>query len=91
MAEIVWTAEAADGIELIEAYISKFDPVAARRLVARLIEVAASLAEFPERGRPAGNGKREVPIVPPYLIRYEVRGETVYIVSIRHGRQTPSP
>jgi toxin ParE1/3/4 len=87
VAEVAWTREALVHLELIRAYIRQFDPDAARRFARRLIDAGESLRDFPDRGRPAGDGKRELPIVPPYVIRYEIHGEVVYIVSIRHSRQ----
>jgi plasmid stabilization system protein ParE len=50
-----------------------------------LIAFADSLAEFPHRGRTAEDGRREMTIVRPYVLRYRVEGETVVILRIRHG------
>ena len=44
-----------------------------------------SLIDFPDRGRPVGNGRRELTIVRPYLIRYVVVGGAVRILSVRHA------
>lgn len=52
--QILWTDEAAGNLEAIFTYISAFNPAAARRLAERLVAVADSLAEFPNRGRDAG-------------------------------------
>ena len=87
MARVAWTSGALGELELIRAYIEIFDPRAASRLTARLKEAAESLRDFPNRGRPAGNGKRELPTVRPYVIRYEVRGDRDFILSIKHGSQ----
>lgn len=57
----------------------------ARRLADKLITLADSLAEFSERGRDAGGGMREMTIVWPYILRYRVEGDTVFILRIRHG------
>lgn len=51
----------------------------------RLIEAADSLAQFPERGRDAGNGRRELVTVWPYILRYRVEAERVVILRVRHG------
>ena len=59
----------------------------AERLAARLTAAAESLCHFPNRGRPAGGGKREIPAIRPYVIKYDVRGETVFVLSIKHGAQ----
>jgi len=82
---IVWTEEAVDNLEAIVSYISAFNPDAARKLATRLIDVADSLAEFAERGRDAGDGRREMTIVRPYILRYRVTADTVFILRIRHG------
>ena len=62
-----------------------FNPDAARHLAQRLITVAESLTEFPERGRDAGGGMREIPTVRPYIIRYRVENGAVFILRIRHS------
>ena len=53
--------------------------------IERLIALADSLAEFSERGREAGDGRREMTIVPPYILRYRVEKDRVVILRIRHG------
>jgi toxin ParE1/3/4 len=83
--DIVWTEEAVANLEAIGDYISAFNPAAAQRLAAKLIELAESLAEFSERGRDVGEDRREMTIVWPYILRYRVKGDTVYILRIRHG------
>jgi toxin ParE1/3/4 len=83
--KIVWTEDAVEHLEAIVTYISVYDPAAAERLAHRLIELADSLAEFPHRGRDAGEGRREMTIVWPYSLRYRVEGDTVFILRIRHG------
>lgn len=87
MAEIIWTRRALVRLELIRAYVAQFDPDASRRLASRLVQAADSLAEFPERGRAATRGRRELVTVPPYVIRYKVEGNRVIIGDIKHGRQ----
>lgn len=74
-------------LDHVSAYIEHFNSDAAKRVYARLLAAGESLAHFPHRGRPAGNGTRELPVVPPYILRYEVVGERVNILNIRHGRQ----
>ena len=83
--KIVWTDEAVAHLEAILAYIAAFNPAAAQTLGERLIAVADSLAEFSDRGRDAGGGKREMTTVWPYVLRYRVEAERVIILRIRHG------
>ena len=85
MRRIVWTDEAVAHLEAIVTYIDAFNPPAARRLGERLIAVADSLAEFPDRGREVGRGLREMTTVSPYILRYRVEAERVIILRVRHG------
>lgn len=89
MAEIVWTREALRNVEAIRAYIAQFDPRAAQRMARRLLDAGDSLRDFPHRGRPAPEARRELPSVPPYVIRYAVREDVVYILRVRHGARRP--
>lgn len=89
MAEVVWLKEAIEQLDLIVAYIELFDPVAAERIGDRLFALGGSLSEFPNRGRPADSGIREMTIVPPYILRYEVVGDVVFIRGVRHGARRP--
>ena len=89
MARIVWTREALASLELIRTYIHQFDPRAAQRMARRLIEAGDSLRDFPDRGRLAAGGRRELVTIPPYIIRYRFDGERVFILGIRHSAQRP--
>jgi toxin ParE1/3/4 len=80
----VWTDEAVGQLESVVTYVAAFDADAARRLGARLIAVADSLADFPHRGGDAGAGRREMTRVWPYVLRYRVEGERVVILRVRH-------
>ena len=73
----------------IRAYIGQFSPLAAQRMTVRLRAAAAALRAFPERGRLAGSGMRELTIVPPYVIRYRVGQDAVVILRIKHGARAP--
>ena len=87
MAQISWSVQASLQLAAIVDYIEQFDPDAARRLGDRLIDVAESLRQFPDRGRPISHGRREMVTVRPYVLRYEHDGETVPILGIRHAAQ----
>ncbi len=89
MADVRWDAQAFDDLAGIIRYIERFDPQAAEGIGSRLYELAYSLADFPQRGRPGPNGTREMVTVPPYILSYVFAGDTVRIVGIRHGRQRP--
>lgn len=85
MRRIVWTDEAVAHLEAIVEYVEAFNPAAARRLGERLIDAADSLGTFPDRGRDAGLGRREMTTVWPYVLRYRVEEERVVVLRIRHG------
>jgi plasmid stabilization system protein ParE len=89
MADVIWTDEALANLELIVDYIEQFDPAAAERMALRLVAASEALRDFPHRGRPAGAIFRELPGVRPYVIRYRVADDAVYIIRIRHGAQRP--
>lgn len=85
---IVWTDDAVANLEAIVTYVAAFNPAAATMLAMRLVAVADSLTEFPNRGRDAGEGRRELTTVRPYILRYRVEGERVVVLRIRHGARS---
>jgi addiction module RelE/StbE family toxin len=86
---IVWSRRAQSDLAGIRDYVSQFAPLAAQRLAMRLIGAAESLSEHPLRGRSIGGDRRAIVAIPPYHIRYRVIGETVEIITIRHGAREP--
>jgi toxin ParE1/3/4 len=87
--KVVWTGAAAEQLEAITTYIAAENPLAAIQLAQRLVALADSLAEFPNRGRMAEEDSRELTTVWPYILRYLIEGETVLILRIRHGARGP--
>jgi plasmid stabilization system protein ParE len=85
MADVQWSDAALTELIEIRAYIALFNPAAAERMLTRLIALGESLAMFPNRGRPAAYGTREMTTVPPYILNYEVVGHRVMILRVRHG------
>ncbi|EJL37886.1 addiction module toxin, RelE/StbE family [Caulobacter sp. AP07] len=86
---VIWSPRAIRDLAGIRTYIGQFAPLAAQRFTARLIGAVESLAEHPNRGRPVGQGVRELVAIRPYLVLYEVGGEGVRILHIKHGAQRP--
>ncbi|MDV3458308.1 type II toxin-antitoxin system RelE/ParE family toxin [Sphingomonas sp. HF-S4] len=54
-----------------------------------MVAAGDSLEAFPNRGRPGSHKRRELPSVPPYVIRYPVAGEDVMILTVKHGARRP--
>ena len=85
--KVFWTDAARRDLADIVEYISRDNPAAAERVAITIAQAAASLSEMSKRGRPSRrkNG-RELILAPlPYLIEYRVRGQSVFIVHVRHG------
>jgi len=82
---IRYTATALVEVDEIFAYIAQDNRVAAARLVARIEEVAARIAELPYIGEATRKSQfRRFP-VGNYLIVYEVGQDEVIIHYVRHG------
>ena len=68
-------------------FISRENPSAAERVLARIGERIDSLSRFPERGKPMthiATGARCL-IESRYLIFYRILGDTVEVVRVVHG------
>jgi len=87
--QIVWTEPALRDLASARAYIARDKPSAADDQVDRIVAAVAGLVRFPESGRPGRRlGTRELVVGrTPYLVPYRVRGETIEILRVLHGRQ----
>ena len=89
MIRIRWTRAAAADLEQIGNYLKEHNPRVARPTVTKLYDAAVSLRRLPNRGRAGSQaGTREL-VIPslPYVIVYQVAGETVHIARVVHGAQ----
>ena len=89
MAKVIWSDRAAQELLDIVIYLRARDIDAARSIGVGLYELGQSLSDFPNRGRPASGGTRELVSVPPYILRYRVDDDRALILRIRHGRRKP--
>jgi toxin ParE1/3/4 len=82
---VVWTEQAFLRLAEIEDFISIDNPPAAIRLIARLMEKAEALVEFPQMGRQVpeapGSNLREL-IEGNYRIVYRVQHRVVEIITV---------
>lgn len=86
---VLWTLAAADDLQDIANYLFEKTPQNAARLIREIYGAPSSLKNFPKRGRVGKKpGTREL-VLPslPYVIVYQVKGESVNIVRILHGSQ----
>jgi plasmid stabilization system protein ParE len=77
-------------ISNIYNFIANHNPRAASDLVEALLKTGDGLRNFPYRGRPVGDNLRELTTVHPYIIRYEIAGDEVTILRVRHSSRRPT-
>ncbi|HYG89291.1 MAG TPA: type II toxin-antitoxin system RelE/ParE family toxin [Azospirillum sp.] len=88
---VIWSPAAVQDVSRIYDYISLFNPNAAQKLASRLFEAAGQLERFPFSGRISGPvGERELAVVRPYILVYEVQPDLVRVLRVWHGAQDRS-
>lgn len=88
MAGIQWTATANDALTtIILNRRQQVGFIAARALRQKITDRVHLLREFPQLGRQRTTNEegREL-VVPPYIIPYQIVGDTVFILDIFHAR-----
>ena len=82
------TPRARHDLRRIATFIALDNPTAARTVVERILDRCAGLADFPQQGRPAERGRRELVIAgTPYIAVYRVADDEVHILRVLHGKQ----
>lgn len=86
---IVWTEPALRDLAAARDYIARDNPPAADQQVVRVLAAVESLLQFPEVGRPGRReGTRELVVSrTPYIVPYRLRGQSIEILRVLHGRQ----
>ena len=86
---VQWTTTAARDLAHIVEYIRKDDPAAARRVAQTIFGHVTGLRTFPYRGRIGlVENTRELVFTPlPYIAVYEIIGDQVQVLRIRHAAQ----
>lgn len=90
MAEVVWTEPALADLDAIADFIALDNEPAARRLVRRVLDHVAQLADHPESGpRPQElKGRRYRQIVePPCRILYRFDGRRVFVLHVMRAER----
>jgi addiction module RelE/StbE family toxin len=88
--QVIWSPASLRQIQHIHDYIARDNPGAAIEMAEVLFEAGRSLDVFPHRGRPVPGTKMRELIVRPYIVRYQVDGNRVLIVRVRHGARRPT-
>ena len=92
--EVLLTEDAQQDIEDLHGFIAETDsPTAADHLLDRLVQLAESLASFPERGafpqelKALGMRDFRQILFKPYRVAYRIRDRCVYIYLVADGRR----
>jgi toxin ParE1/3/4 len=92
LAKVRWAERARDDVREIYDFIVRDSPRAAEALIERVLHSTERLASFPESGRTVPEfpdlGYREL-LVGSYRVWYRIEKETVWIVTVLHGRRLP--
>ena len=86
---IIWTDPAINDLGAARYYIALDNARAADKQIDHVVTTVMRLSQFPNTGR-AGRrpGTRELVIAKtPFIVAYRVRGDTIEIVRVLHGRQ----
>jgi addiction module RelE/StbE family toxin len=85
---VVFSPEALADLSAIRAYIGERSPDAATRVAIQILAACDRLEYLPERGHPGlVPGTREITLVWPYVVVYQIKPDAVKIVRVWHGAQ----
>lgn len=84
-----WTRRALRRLDEIAAYIEKDEPLAAARVVSRIVSAAETLTEQPAMGRIGRieNTRELVLRDVSYILPYRVRNDDIQILTVLHTSQ----
>ena len=88
--KLEWTGKGLSDLVRLHEFLSPVDPRAAARTVQSLTKAVGRLLEFPRIGeRLEQFESREVRrlLIGHYEMRYEIRGDTLYVLRIWHTRE----
>ena len=91
---LIWSPEAVEDVEAIGAYIERDSPWYAKAVVAKIVETAEAIPEYPELGRivpEMQNPSIRERLVHRYRLIYRLSEERVVIAAVIHGRQDFDP
>lgn len=88
-----WADSAMDGLERVHSFLAELDAQAALQALDTIYAGAETLGQFPNAGRPADDLEPEhrellIPFgASGYTLFYEVLGETVLILAVKHQKE----
>lgn len=89
---IRWLPEAVDDLDRIDEFWREIEPSLAIRAAALILDLAADLNVFPERGRISRADPQSRELVGrfgdgAFILRYRLIDEDILVVQIRHSRE----
>lgn len=93
MPRVIWSGPATEGLLRAFSFLDEFDVEAAAKALHVIVQGVKILERFPEAGRPAEDLESEQKelLIPfgssGYLVLYEIEGESVLILAVRHQRE----
>ncbi len=94
MAQVRWTPQAADDLDVIAEFIARDSPHFAGLFVADILQAVDRLADFPESGRivpEIGDRNIREVILGSYRIIYRRRTDAVEVLTVHHGARLLDP
>lgn len=89
--QIVWTNKAKKELmEILEYWMDRNKSNTFSKKLNKLIENQLLLiSQYPEIGRKTDIKDVKVKVIHKYLLYYEIIGENLYVLTIRHGSKNP--
>lgn len=89
--QVIWLKTALKNLDDIAIYIAQENPLAASRLVEKVITQVNLLNSQPALGRPGRvHGTRELVITnTPYVVPYRIKNNTVEVLRVFHAARKP--
>lgn len=85
-----YTRQALRDLTAISEHIREQNPSAADRIGARIRERIERLQDFPFAAPTRGNARRLVISGTRYIVAYQVREQTIVILTVQHGARSDS-
>ena len=88
MTRVIWTRQAVEDVEAIQAYVARGSARYAALLVERIVAAVGRLESFPMSGRvvpEVGDDSLREVVFGAYRIVYRLQAESVQVVAVHHA------
>ena len=88
---IRWLPEAIEDLDRIDTFYMEIDPILAQRAASIILDLADSLDQFSERGRPSRIPNTRELVgkfgAGAFILRYQTFEEGILVVQVKHSRE----